>query len=162
MTKTKQDDGVAADTKPASTHVGDEVWYVPHYEAHHLDLASVPGVGFAPLFHFKHSEDATVRGQYHRKGDRITNLRRVWRHKDGRLMMEDPGAPIEHDGPRYYWKATVTKVHDDGTIDIDLRHPQGTHNLQYYKLKVDLECGSHTWHPIDHSPCGTPGIPSQK
>jgi len=121
----------------ADLQVGDKVLYVPHND-HHLDT----GRDNQLLFHFAHvGKDGTP-------GPRVDNMGRLGliagRDADKNLVINS-GAVVRHDGPLFFWPATVTEVKPDGKVGLEIPHPSGRNTL-YYTVPHDPAKKPHTCH----------------
>lgn len=57
-----------------------------------------------------------------------------------------PAAQLQPGAPTFCWKAVVTAVHSDGTADLEIYHPFGTHRLFHSRVRCDAEKAWNTWH----------------
>lgn len=58
------------------------------------------------------------------------------------------GLCIKVVGPRFYWDAVVTRRHEDGTADLDIRHPRNGVLLQYHRVRHSTKKEANTWHLV--------------
>ena len=137
--------------------VGSKVWYVPHIcHAFNCNLNNeYPWtVGLKKNLHYQENQDTGEKelvediveveeGQLHRNVLPLIHRSPEPREERKRLVPLSPKNP---------WRATIERVHTDGTVDLDIESNVGNGmvTLQYSRIPVD-EAGKtpHTCHKGD-------------
>jgi hypothetical protein len=115
-------------------NVGDRVLYSPCEDTHHLDRDSSGDL----LWHHVHGDGP-------RKGQAL-ELKGTLTCDEGGTLRTAAGHKVIPHCCRHYWPAVVEAVHEDGTCDLTIRHPNGCATLYYPRVKQDADRAPHTFH----------------
>jgi hypothetical protein len=130
-----------------AVQVGEAVLYYPH-EDHALD-------GGGCYFHWHHHCPKDGKRQF-REGQRLLTVgdgdlvhqgllaNGLQRDDAGQLQTRHGDHPVRPGPARQPWPATVLAVHEDGTADLDIRHPDGSRR-EYGRLAFTLTGQPHCW-----------------
>lgn len=131
------------------TKVGDKVLYVPHVD-HATNKVGVAGV--SPEYPWVFGQ--RVRYPDPQTGEQREHVKEITDTEVEKLLgifarMNDPKTERDRTlvliRPKAPWPATVSAVHDDGTVTLDVASNQGGVTL-HYRVMHDAAKGPHTYH----------------